>query len=190
MAARVERAHRDEFKLVDLRARGLLKFGVDHADIGADTGAGREPVNTDHVRAVFSGGGDGDQAARAAADHEDIRGLRLDDVLLIDLRRLPEPILVGRFIRGFRRDHFNRDFALRLGDALRGSLLDGTRRDRGTGHRVHLRALRIKELFPENHRGPLAESRGFVARVNHDIRDLIGVKGHLDDHVPTNTGGL
>ena len=129
VAAGVAGRHRDEVELVDLRSFRLLIAGVDRAEVLTDTGAGGEAVDTDDLSAVFRGGGHREHAARAAADHEDVGRDGRGNILLGDFRGLPEPVTRVVFRRVILRDHFNRDLALRLGDALRGSLLHGAGRD-------------------------------------------------------------
>ena len=129
MAAGVAGRHRDEVELVDLRPFRLLIAGVDRAEVLTDTGAGGEAVDTDDLPAVLRGGTHGEHAARAAADHENVGRNGVRDVLLGDFRGLAEPVARVVLRRVILRDHFNRDLALRLRDALRDGLPDSGRRD-------------------------------------------------------------
>ena len=129
VAARVTGRPGGELELVDLRPFFLLIAGVDRAEVTTDAGAGGEAVNTNDLAAVLSSGAHSEHAAGTAADHEDVGGHGVHDVLLTDLGGLPEPVAGVFLFRRFLRDHFNRDLALRLRDALRGGLADGGRRD-------------------------------------------------------------
>ena len=181
--------HGDVLKLIDLRAIRLLVAGVDRAEVSADAGANSEPVNTDHLAAVFGSRRDREHAAGPAANDENIGGLRIHDLGLRNLRGLAKPVAVLRFF-GVRRDHFNRNLALRLRDALRGGFADSAGRDRSAGHGVDLRGLTGEQRLLQFNGGLLTNPGGFGRRVNHDIRDLIRVKGHLHDDVAADTGSL
>ena len=188
VAARVLRGHRDELELVDLGAPGLLVAGVDGAEVLADARADGESVDADHLAARFGSGGDGEEAARAAADDENVGLVRGDDVLFGDFGLLAEPVAVV-FVGLLVGDDFNGNFALGLRNALGGGLGDGLRRDRGAGDAVDFGGLSGHQVLLERVGGGLTDPRGFVGDVEHDVDDAVGVKGHRDRDF-ADAGGL
>lgn len=136
----------------------------------------------------FGSGGDGEEAARAAADDENVGLVRGDDVLFGDFGLLAEPVAVV-FVGLLVGDDFNGNFALGLRNALGGGLGDGLRRDRGAGDAVDFGGLSGHQVLLERVGGGLTDPRGFVGDVEHDVDDAVGVKGHRDRDF-ADAGGL
>ena len=129
-----------------------------------------------------------EEAARAAADDENVGLVRGDDVLFGDFGLLAEPVAVV-FVGLLVGDDFNGNFALGLRNALGGGLGDGLRRDRGAGDAVDFGGLSGHQVLLERVGGGLTDPRGFVGDVEHDVDDAVGVKGHRDRDF-ADAGGL
>ena len=146
VACGIGRDGADEFKFVDLGAPLLLIAGFAGAEVVADARAGREAVDTDHFGAFFGGRGDRKHAARAAADHENVRADRAGDVFFSDFGRLAEPVAVV-FFGGLVGNHFHLNFAAGLRNALGGGLMHGLRGDARARNGVDVGSLGIDFLI-------------------------------------------
>ena len=190
VSARSLRGKRNEVELVDFRAPLLLIAGIECGKAFPNTRADREAVDADHLCAAFRSGRHGEHAARAAADDKDFGLNRFDDGFFIDFGRLSEPIAVFVFGGGLFGDHFHRDLAHSLINALLRRTRNCVRRDRRPGNGIELCALRRDQNLLELFCGSLTDRRRFARCVNDDIRDAIGIKSHRDADVTADAGGL
>jgi hypothetical protein len=181
VAGSVHRHGANEFELVDLGSLLFLIAGIHGGQVVANAGAGRESINADHLGPLFGCCGNGKHTAGTATDHENFRLDRIDDVFFSDFRRLAEPVaVVGLFGLG---DNFNGNFTLCLSNALGGGLVNGLRGDAGAGNGVDVSRLSLQNELFQLLGCSLTDVGSFVRNVKHDVRDLIGVKGHRDDNV-------
>ena len=92
VAGGVQRGHRDVVELVDLGAPLLLIAGVHGAQVVADAHARGEAVDADDVGALLGRRRNGEHAARAAADHQDVGVVGRDNLVVGNLGLDTEPV--------------------------------------------------------------------------------------------------
>ena len=161
----------NELPLVDHGAVFLLVAGVHGRQVVANAGTGRESVDADHLGPLFCRSGNGKHTAGTAADHENFRLDRIDNVFFRYFGRLAEPVaVIGRFGLG---DDFNGNFTFGLCDALGGRLVNGLRSDARSGNGVNVGRLSLQKRLPELLCSGLADVGRLVRDVENNIRDLV-----------------
>lgn len=171
VACGIRRYGANELPLVDHGAVFLLIAGVHGRQIVANASAGRESVDADHLGPLFCRSGNGKHTAGTAADHENFRLDRIDNVFFRYFGRLAEPVaVIGRFGLG---DDFNGNFTFGLCDALGGRLVNGLRSDARSGNGVNVSRLSLQKRLPELLCSGLADVGRLVRDVENNIRDLV-----------------
>ena len=187
MATSVLRSHRDEVKLVNLRAPLLLVARINSTQVFTNASAHREAINTNHLATSFSSGGYGEHTARTTPHDENVGVVRGNNIFFSDFRGFAEPVAVILFF--ILGDDFNGDFATSLSDTLGSGLMNSARRNGGTKDAINFSALKTHQLLLQGFGSSLANRRSFVGHIQHHVRDFVFIKRHRDGHV-TNTSGL
>ena len=181
MACGICRYGANELPLVDHGAVFLLIAGVHGRQVVTNAGTGRESVDADHLGPLFCRCGHGKHTAGTAADHQNFRLDRIDNVFFRNFGRLAEPVaVIGHFGLG---DDFNGNFTLGLSNALGGGLVNGLRGDAGAGNGVDVSRLSLQNELFQLFGCSLTDVGRFVRNVENNIRDLVCVKRHRHDDV-------
>ena len=181
----------DEVKLVDVGTPLLLVAGSDGGKAFAYAGADDKSIDADHLGSALGGAGNGKHAAGAASDNEDFGFDGLDNVLLVDDRRLAEPVAgLGRFFSRLFSNDFNGNLALSLFNALAGRTRNGVGGHRSAGNGIDFGTLRGEKGLLELFGSGLADGRRFTRRINHDVNDAVGFKSHADADITGDAGSL